>query len=62
MAGTDEERFMLAESMAGLENTCSVQEDVRDSARSVEGEGGDPVGADGFVHPLLLFAVHGGRG
>ena len=28
----------------------------------VRADGGHPVGADGFVHPLLLFAVHGGRG
>ena len=29
-------------------------------ARSAEGEGGDPVGADGFGDPFLLLAVHGG--
>ena len=28
----------------------------------VGAEGGDPVGADGFVDPLLLLAVHGGGG
>ena len=24
--------------------------------------GGDPVGADGLIHPALLVTVHGGRG